>query len=156
MTGYDGFTTPCSSDASNSENGNATTSPYCTLTRLVAKTASESTEAIVRIHGLLFAGFVARMEEERLPQRVMFGKLVGGKGNSGEREKDWLVHLKEDISAFEMKFEGLRKAAQKTGKWFGSLRKEPTYSCGNGMRWRDAELQDDTRRLRRALRCRHP
>ena len=51
------------------------------------------------------------MEEERLPQRVMFGELVGGKGYSGEQEKDWMAHLKEDMSTFGMKFEGWRKAA---------------------------------------------
>ena len=46
----------------------------------LAKTASESIEAIVRKRRILFARFVARMGEERLPQRVMFGELVGGKG----------------------------------------------------------------------------
>ena len=34
MTGYDGFTTPCTSDASNGRSGSATTAPYRTLTRL--------------------------------------------------------------------------------------------------------------------------
>ena len=65
----------------------------------------------------MFAGFVARMREERLPQRVMFGEIVGGKGYSGGQERDWLVHLKEDMSVFGMKFEGWRKAAQKAGRW---------------------------------------
>ena len=46
------------------------------------------------------------MGEERLPQRVMFGKLVRGTGSSGGQEKDWMVHLKEDMSAFGRKFEG--------------------------------------------------
>ena len=32
-----------------------------------------------------FAGFVARMGEERVPHRVAFGELVGGKGCSGGR-----------------------------------------------------------------------
>ena len=64
----------------------------------LAKTASESIEAIVRKRRILFAGFVARMGEERLPQRVMFGELVGGKGYSGRQEKDWLAHLREDMS----------------------------------------------------------
>ena len=58
------------------------------------------------------------MGEKRLPQRVMVGELVGGKGYSGGQEKDCLAHLKEDISVFGMKFEGLRKAAQKAGRWF--------------------------------------
>ena len=87
-------------------------------TDALAKTASESIEAIVRKRRILFARFVARMGEERLPQRVMFGELVGGKGYSGGQEKDWLVRLKEDISVFGMKFEGWRKAAQKAGRWF--------------------------------------
>ena len=58
------------------------------------------------------------MGEERLPQRVMFGELVGGKGYSGGQGKDWRVHLKEDMSVFGMKFEGWRKATQKAGGWF--------------------------------------
>ena len=48
----------------------------------------------------------------------MFGELVGGKGYSGGQEKDWVAHLKEDMSVFGMKFEGWRKAAQKAGRWF--------------------------------------
>ena len=53
----------------------------------LAKTASESVEATVPKRRILFAGLVERMEEERLPQRVMFGELVGGKGYSrGARE----------------------------------------------------------------------
>ena len=54
----------------------------------------------------MFAGFVACMGEERLPQWVMFGELVGGKGYSGRQEKDWMAHLKEDMSVFGEKFEG--------------------------------------------------
>ena len=53
----------------------------------LAKTASESVEATVRKRRILFAGFVERMEEKRLPQKVMSGELVGGKGYSwGARE----------------------------------------------------------------------
>ena len=84
----------------------------------LAKTASESIEAIVCKRRILLAGFLARMREERLPQRVMFEKLVGGKGYSGGQEKDWMAHLKEDMSVFTMKFEGWRKSAQKAGRWF--------------------------------------
>ena len=51
---------------------------------------------------ILFEGFVARTGEERLPQRVMFGELVGGKGYSGRQEEDWMAHLK-DMSVFGMK-----------------------------------------------------
>ena len=63
----------------------------------LAQTDSESVEVIVRKLRILFARFVARRGEERLPQRVMFGELVGDKGYSGGQEKDWMSHLKEDL-----------------------------------------------------------
>ena len=44
------------------------------------------------------------MGEERLPHRVMFRELVGGKGYSGGQEKEWMVRLEEDMSAFGIKF----------------------------------------------------
>ena len=42
------------------------------------KAGSESIEAIMRRRGTLFAGFMVRMEDTRLPKCVMFGELVGG------------------------------------------------------------------------------
>ena len=44
-------------------------------------------------------------------------ELVGGKGYSEGQEKDWMAHLKEDMSVIGMKFEGWRKATQKAGRW---------------------------------------
>ena len=84
----------------------------------LAKTDSESSETTVRRQRMLFAGFVARMGEERLPRRVMFGELAGGKGHAGEQDKDWMVALEEDMREFRMEYKGWRKAAQKAGRWF--------------------------------------
>ena len=75
--------------------------PHLSYADAFAKTASERVEAIVHKRRILFAGFVARMGEERLPQRVMFGEFVGGKGYSGGQEKNWMVHRKEDTSGLE-------------------------------------------------------
>ena len=50
------------------------------------KTASESIEAIMR-RRQIFAGYVARMEDTRLPNFVMFEELVGGAGCVGGQEK---------------------------------------------------------------------
>ena len=44
------------------------------------KTGSESIEATLRRRRILFAGFVARMEDTRLPKCVIFGEMVGGAG----------------------------------------------------------------------------
>ena len=42
------------------------------------KTGSESIKATLRRRRILFAGFVARMKDTRLPKCVMFGEMVGG------------------------------------------------------------------------------
>ena len=49
------------------------------------------------------------MGEEHLPQRVMSGELVGGKGYSGGQAKDWMANVKEDVFAFRMGFEGAER-----------------------------------------------
>ena len=52
------------------------------------KTGSESIEATLRRERILFAGFVARMEDTRLPKCVMLGELVEGAGCVGGQEED--------------------------------------------------------------------
>ena len=51
------------------------------------KTGSESIEATFRRRRILFAGFVARMEDARLPKCVMLGEMVGGGGCVEGQEK---------------------------------------------------------------------
>ena len=106
----------------------------------LAKTASEIIEAIVRQRRILFAGLVARMGKERLPQRVMFGELVGGRGYSRGQEEDWMAHLNENMSVFGMKFEGCRKAAQKAVRWIRRVEEGAEFSCRIGTTKRDAKL----------------
>ena len=61
--------------------------PIAYLDTLV-KTGSKIIEATLRRRRILFAGFVARMEDTRLPKCVMFGEMVGGAGCVGGQEKD--------------------------------------------------------------------
>ena len=52
----------------------------------LVKTDSESTEATECADEGHRVFFLARMEEERLPRRVLFGEMVGGKGHAfGQR-----------------------------------------------------------------------
>ena len=51
------------------------------------KTGSESIEATLRRRRILFAGFVARMEDTRLPKCVMLEEMVGGAGCVEGQEK---------------------------------------------------------------------
>ena len=57
---------------------NRTDHPISYLDTLL-KTGSESIEATLRRRRILFAGFVACMEDTRLPKCVTFGEMVGGK-----------------------------------------------------------------------------
>ena len=51
------------------------------------KTGSESIEMTLRRRRILFAGFVARMEGERLPKCMMFEEVVEGPGWMGGQER---------------------------------------------------------------------
>ena len=52
------------------------------------KTGSKSVEAIMRRRRILFAGFMACMEDTRLPKCVTFGEQVwGARAASGDRRK---------------------------------------------------------------------
>ena len=46
----------------------------------------------------MFAGFVARMEDTRLPKCVMFGEMVGGAGCVGGQEKEWMGCFLNDLA----------------------------------------------------------
>ena len=52
------------------------------------RTDSESVETTARRRTILFAGFVGRMGEGRLPRRVTFGEMLGGEGHYGGQEWD--------------------------------------------------------------------
>ena len=53
----------------------------------LVKTGSENIEATLGRRRILFAGFVARMEDTRLPKCVMFVETVGGAGCVAGLEK---------------------------------------------------------------------
>ena len=55
-------------------------------TNALLRTVSLSVETMVRRRSILFAGFVARMGDERRPRRVMFGEMLGCEGYSEGQE----------------------------------------------------------------------
>ena len=65
---------------------------------------------------ILFAGFVARMEDTRLPKCVMFGELVGGAGCVGGQEKEWTGCCLDDLRAFVINADQWKTAAQDEGE----------------------------------------
>ena len=83
----------------------------------LVKTGSESIEATLRRRRISFAGFVARMEDTRLPKCVMFGELTGGAGCVGDQEKEWMGCFLDDLRAFGINADQWTTAVQDEGKW---------------------------------------
>ena len=81
------------------------------------KTGSASIEATLRRRRILFAGFVARMEDTRLPKCVMFGEMVGGAGCVGGQGKEWMGCFLDGLRAFDINADQWTTAAQDEGEW---------------------------------------
>ena len=100
------------------------------------KTGSESIEATLRRRRFLFAGFVARMEDTRLPKCVMFVEMVGGAGRVGGQEKEWMGCFLDDLRAFfGINADQWTTAAQDEGN--GAERQNK----GRNSSWRNGSLQ---------------
>ena len=80
------------------------------------KTGSESIETILRKRRIPFAGFVARMEDTRLPKRVMFGEFVGVAVSAGGQGKEWMECLLDDLRVFGIDPDKWTIAAQDKGR----------------------------------------
>ena len=83
----------------------------------LVKTRSESIEATLRRRRILFAGFVACMEDTRLPKCMMFGEIVGGVGCVGGQDKEWMGCFLDDLRAFGINADQWTTAAQDEGEW---------------------------------------
>ncbi|CAB1105143.1 unnamed protein product [Ectocarpus sp. CCAP 1310/34] len=84
---------------------------------LIQAGCEETIEATVRKRRLCFAGFVMRMEDSRLPKRMLLGAMAGGVGYRGGQESDWVSRLGEDLvaSTWETKRKGVNgKRAPRT------------------------------------------
>ena len=82
------------------------------------KTGSESIEATLP-RRRIFAGFVVRIEDTRLPKCVMFGELVGGAGSVGRQIKEWMGCFLDDLRAFCINADQWTTAAQDEREWCG-------------------------------------
>ena len=81
------------------------------------KTGSESVDAIMRGRRMiLFAGFVARMEDTRLPNCVMFGRVLERAGFMGGQNKEWTGCLLDDLGTFGISPDQWTTVAQDKGE----------------------------------------
>ena len=95
---------------------NRTDHPISYLDTLI-KTGSENIEATLRRRRILFAGFVARMKDSRLPKCVMFGEVTRGVGCVGGQKKECMGCLLDDLRAFGINADQWTTAAQDEGEW---------------------------------------
>ena len=99
------------------------------------KTGSASIEATLRRRRILFAWFVARVEDTRLPKCVMFGAMVGGASCVGNQEKEWIGCFLDDLRIFGINADQWTTAAQDGGEW------RRTAEQGRSISWRNGSLQ---------------
>ena len=90
--------------------------PPAFLSSMVLKTGVGSIEATIRRRQILFAGFVARMEDTRLPKCVMFGVVVGGAGFVGGQKKSWMGCFLNGLRAFGINADHWTTEAQGEGE----------------------------------------
>ena len=99
------------------------------------KTESESIEAALCKRRILFAGFVARTEDSRLPKCAMLGELVGGASCVGGQEKEWMGCFLDDLEAFGTNADQWRPQPRTRGNSEGRRNK------GLNVSWRNKSLQ---------------
>ena len=70
---------------------------------------------IVSHRRLRWSGHLARMPNERLPKRVLFGHM-GGSGVRGKSQKEWVDYVREDLQFAGLSFTWWRKSQDTAGR----------------------------------------
>ena len=65
----------------------------------------------------MFAGFVAGVEDTRLPKCVMFGEMVEGAGCVRGQENEWTGCFLDDLRAFDINAKKWTTVVQNEGEW---------------------------------------
>lgn len=98
--------------------------PVSHVEALLNTDCTEAVEVTVRKLRLLFAAFVTRMGDERLPECVMLGTLKGGTRYRQGQVRDWVHFIDQGLDVFDMEKErmgGGEKRAPR--KWTNCTKK---------------------------------
>ncbi|CAM9546071.1 unnamed protein product, partial [Ascophyllum nodosum] len=85
---------------------------------VLLRTDCECIEATVMKRILHYAGRVARMHDDRLPNIVMRGEMVGGKRKRGQPAKRLEHRVTEYCTAFGIDPKCWTRAAQDAPEWY--------------------------------------
>ena len=97
------------------------------------RTGCESIDTTMRKRRLLWAGALIRMDNRRLPKRVMMGTLEnpGQRGRRG-KEKEWTNCEADDLRLFGIRDrEGWNTVALDPGKWWEVVMEGGAYVYGH-------------------------
>jgi hypothetical protein len=74
-------------------------------------------EDVIRKYRLRWAGHVRRMDDNRLPKKVLFGEIKGGSKGRGRQKKNWMNCVEEDCAKANVVFSKWTGDAKERVKW---------------------------------------
>ena len=94
---------------------------------------------------LRWAGHVARLSDDRLPKRLLFGELQHGKRSQGGQKKRFKDTLKASLKAFNINHNTWEQSAQDRGTWRSAVHKGAKACEAN----RTAMVTEERRQVRK-------
>ena len=86
-------------------------------TEVLKKAKMQSVHTLLKLAQLRWTGHVTRMPDERLPKKVLYGKLQEGKRSQGGQKKRYKDTLKASLKDFNIPTDSWEQAAQDRTKW---------------------------------------
>ena len=86
-------------------------------TEFLTKAKMQSVHTLLKLAQLRWTGHVTRIPDERLPKKILYGKLQEGKRSQGGQKKRYKDTLKASLKDFNIPTESWEQAAQDRTKW---------------------------------------
>ena len=86
-------------------------------TEVLKKAKMQSVHTLLKLAQLRWTGHVARMPDERLPKKFLYGELQEGKRSQGGQKKRYKDTLKASLKDFNIPTESWEQDAQDRTKW---------------------------------------
>ena len=85
--------------------------------QLYKMTNTDPIDITIKRYRLRWTGHIRRMPDCRIPKKVMFGRLVGGKRQKGRPTKSWNDCLENDLELVGLNAINWLKAAEQRSSW---------------------------------------
>ena len=92
-------------------------------TEVLKRAGMQSVHTLLKLAQLRWTGHVTRMHVERLPKKIIYGKLEVGKRSHGGQKKRYKDTLKASLKDFNIPTESWEQIAQDRTKWRGLIRR---------------------------------